>query len=73
VTKKIAYTACYQLAVFCHSFKFLSFLLQFLSVWALERDWLEGSMAKFGSSVGFERFANVPDSEGTVSVGFLMM
>jgi hypothetical protein len=28
---------------------------------------------KFGCRVGFERFANVPDSEGTVSAGFLMM
>jgi len=27
---------------------------------------MEGSLAKFGCSVGFERFANVPDSEGKV-------
>jgi len=31
-----------------------------VSVW----DGLEGSLAKFGRSVGFVRFANVPDSEG---------
>jgi len=28
----------------------------------LEWDELEGSLAKFGCGVGFERFANVPDS-----------
>jgi len=27
-------------------------------------------LAKFGCSVGFERFANVPYSEGKVCVGF---
>jgi len=32
----------------------------------LERDGLKGSLAKFGSSVGFVRFANVPCSEGMV-------
>jgi hypothetical protein len=30
----------------------------------LERDGLKGSLAKFGRSVGFMRFANVPCSEG---------
>jgi len=28
-----------------------------------------GSLAKVGCSVGFMRFANVPDSEGKVRVG----
>jgi len=32
-------------------------------------DELEGSLAKFGCSVGFMRFVNVPDSEGKVRVG----
>jgi len=48
-------------------------LLQSPSVRTLERERLEGSLPKFGCSVGFERFVNVPDSEGTVRVGFLMM
>jgi len=32
----------------------------------LEQDGRKGSLAKFDNSVGFERFANVPCSEGTV-------
>jgi len=32
----------------------------------VEWDGLEGSLAKFGFSGGFVRFANVPDSEGMV-------
>jgi hypothetical protein len=45
---------------------YLSFLLHCLSVRAIAWDGLEGSLAKFGCSAGFVRFANVPDSEGTV-------
>jgi len=44
----------------------LSILPQCCLVTASERDGLEGSLAKIGFSVGFVRFANVPDSEGTV-------
>ena len=40
---------------------------------ASEREGLEGSLAKFGFSVGFVRFANVPVSEGTVCVGVLLL
>jgi hypothetical protein len=32
-------------------------------------DGLEGSLAKFGYSVGFVRFANVPDSEEKGALG----
>ncbi len=35
-----------------------------------EWEGLEGSLAKFGRSVGFVRFANVPYSEEKVCVGF---
>jgi len=56
----------YQLAVFIVSFV----LMQCLSVCALKQDGLEGSLAKFGCSVGFERFANAPESEGTMRVAF---
>jgi len=35
---------------------------------ALGWDGRKGSLAKFGCSVGLERFANVPCSEGTVCV-----
>jgi len=42
-----------------------------LSVSALERDGLEGSLAKFGCSAGFVRFANVPESEGKVRLDFI--
>ena len=43
---------------------FIKFVL-FLSP-ALEREGRKGSLAKFGCGVGFERFANVPCSEGMV-------
>jgi hypothetical protein len=49
------------------------FLLHCLSVRALEWDGLEGSLAKFGCSVGFERFANVPESEGMGAMGILIL
>jgi hypothetical protein len=45
----------------------------FVSVSVSEREGLEGSLAKFGFSVGFVRFANVPESEGTVCVGTILL
>ena len=36
---------------------------------ASEREGLKGSLAKFGFSVGFVRFANVPESEAAECVG----
>jgi hypothetical protein len=59
------------LAFRCSFFQsnYLSFLLHRLSVRALECDGLEGSLAKFGRSVGFVRFANVPYSEGMGALG----
>ena len=40
---------------------------------ASEREGQEGSLAKFGFSVGFVRFANVPESEGMVCVGTMLL
>jgi len=44
-----------------------------LSVCASERDGLEGSFGIFGLRVSPAGMPNVPESEGTVRVGFLMM
>jgi len=55
---------------FCPSLIYLSHLLHCYVCRAFAWDGLEGSLAKFGCSVGFERFANVPYSEGTVCAGF---
>jgi hypothetical protein len=41
-------------------------------VMAVEWDGLDGSLTKFGFCVGFVRFANVPESEGTVWVGIIL-
>jgi hypothetical protein len=40
---------------------------------ASEREGLKGSLAKVGFSVGFVRFANVPESEGMVCAGFILI
>lgn len=50
----------------CIFFKFALFLSP-----ALGCDGRKGSLAKFGFSVGFVRFANVPESEGMVCVSIL--
>ena len=50
-----------------------SILPQCCLVTASEREGLEGSLAKFGFSVGFVRFANVPESEGMVCVGTILL
>jgi hypothetical protein len=44
------------------------FLLQCLSIRSLEREGLEGSLAKFGLGVGYVCFANVPDEGNVCSV-----
>ena len=51
----------------------LSILPQYFLVTASEREGLKGSLAKFGFGVGFVRFANVPESEGTVCVGTILL
>jgi len=38
-----------------------------------EWEGLEGSLAKFGCSVGFLCFANVPDSEGTSELDYALL
>jgi hypothetical protein len=48
--------------MFC--IRYFQFYHNFCFVSASEREGLEGSLAKFGFSVGFVRFANVPESEG---------
>jgi len=51
----------------------LLFLLHNLYVHALEWDGLEGSFGIFGLRASLVGMPNVPESEGTVRVGFLMM
>jgi hypothetical protein len=48
-------------------------LLHCFSVRALEWDGLEGSFGIFGLWASFEGMPNVPEIEGTVHVGFLMV
>jgi hypothetical protein len=48
-------------------------LLHNLYVHALEWDGLEGSFGIFGLRASLVGMPNVPESEGTVRVGFLMM
>jgi hypothetical protein len=59
--------------IFCSCLVTLRLVLDIFGVFiylgAKNREGLEGSLAKFGCSDCFERFANVPDSEGTVRVG----
>jgi hypothetical protein len=44
------------------------FLLQCLSARALEREGVEGTLAKFGLGIGFVCIANVPDEGNVCSV-----
>jgi len=53
---------------------FVSFLSNcFSAVHVLGREGLKGSLAKFDSSVGFVRFANVPCSAGMVNFDILFI
>ena len=59
---------------FYHVFiRYSQFYRNICFVSASERDGLKGSLAKFGFSVGFVRFANVPESEGIVCVGSMLL
>jgi len=54
-------------------YSLFSILHQFCFVSALEREGLKGSLAKLGFSIGFVRFANVPESEAVECVGTIII
>jgi hypothetical protein len=54
------------------SIRYFQFYRNICFVSASENEGLEGSLAEFGFSVGFVRFANLPCSEGTECGGFII-
>jgi hypothetical protein len=69
----IAYSLCYKLVVLVLRYSVFNFYsIVFLTVCRSGKG-LEGSLAKFGWGVGFVRFANVPDSEGTCILDYALL
>jgi len=62
---------CPAFIIFC--IRHFQFYRNFCFVSASARDGLKGSLAKFGFSAGFVRFANVPESEAVECVGFIII